>query len=321
MPSPAPSIDYFCDVVRNEIERANRFGRGFALLEIRLGSPKELERAVGEAQLPGWLAGISEQLSRMLRSTDLLAVDRDRNFFMLLAEADALGAAVFKRRTLQALESSELITALAGRLRNRPQLGVAAFPRDGSQLETLIEALETRIQDEMISPVDDLALEDMPVADVLRALLRRGVEEPAETADQIARFLLGEVARRPRERGLLYAAPGLALADAVHDGLESLRNVPTRTELIVISNADRPSLSAPGVTWVSPESTPGLPPCLIHYGDGPPYALVREEGQRGAPARLFHTSDRGLVEHLAFGLQQELALPQGSRSPANGETR
>ena len=89
----------------------------------------------------------------------------------------------------------------------------------------------------------------------------------------------------------------------------------------MISDADRPSLSAPGVTWVSPESTPGLPPCLIHYGDGPAYALVREEGQRGAPARLFHTSDRGLVEHLAFGLQQELALPQGVRSPADGEAR
>ena len=95
----------------------------------------------------------------------------------------------------------------------------------------------------------------------------------------------------------------------------------TRTDLIVISDADRSSLSAPAVTWVSPETAPDLPPCLIHYGDGPPYALVREEGPRGAPARLFHTSDRGLVEHLALGLQQELALPHGGRSPADGQAR
>ncbi len=185
----------------------------------------------------------------------------------------------------------------------------------------LLEALETRVQEEMISPVDDLAIEDLPVAGILRALLQRGVAEPPKTAEQITRFLLGEVARRPRERGLLYAAPGLALADAVRDGLESLRNVRTRTDLIVISDADRSSLSAPAVTWVSPETAPDLPPCLIHYGDGPPYALVREEGPRGAPARLFHTSDRGLVEHLAFGLQQELALPRGAPTAADGEAR
>ena len=51
-------------------------------------------------------------------------------------------------------------------------------------------------------------------------------------------------------------------------------------------------------------------------GLGPAYALVREEGRNGAPARFFHTSDRSLVEHLTFRLQEELALP-----PVPGQER
>jgi hypothetical protein len=78
---------------------------------------------------------------------------------------------------------------------------------------------------------------------------------------------------------------------------------------VVIADGERPSFASPAVNWVSSMRAPGLPPCLIHYGDGPAYALIREEGRNGAPARLFHTSDRGLVEHLAFRLQEELAVP------------
>ncbi len=63
------------------------------------------------------------------------------------------------------------------------------------------------------------------------------------------------------------------------------------------------------MNWVWPPGAGELPPCLVHYGDGPVYALICEEARNGQPAKLFHTSDRELVEHLAFRLQEELALP------------
>jgi hypothetical protein len=37
--------------------------------------------------------------------------------------------------------------------------------------------------------------------------------------------------------------------------------------------------------------------------------MVAEEPRDGRPARLFHTDDRSLVEHLAFQLLEELHLP------------
>jgi diguanylate cyclase (GGDEF)-like protein len=303
----AYSFDYFQDMVRNEIEKANRFGRSLALFKLDLGPLAELRRVGGDDELSTRLAGVAELLGRMLRATDLLAVDGAYRFYVLLAEADALDAAVLKRRALQALEGSELVAGLAPQV--RPRAGVAIYPGDGAQLESLLRALDARIREGEHSKVAALGLDRLSLVAGLQALARLGSPERPETAEQLACFVLEEVARHPRERGLLYVAPGIALEGVVRQGLELLRDVSTRTEVVVIGDGERPSFSAGDVSWVSSQHAPGLPPCLIHYRDGPAYAVVREEGRNGAPARLFHTSDRSLVEHLTFRLQEELAVP------------
>jgi diguanylate cyclase (GGDEF)-like protein len=300
-------FDYFQDMVRNEIEKANRFGRSLALFKLDLGSLAELRSVGGYDEPPTWLAGVAELLGRLLRATDLLAVDSDYRFYALLAEADALGAAVLKRRALQALESGELVAGLAPQV--RPRAGVAVYPGDGTQLESLLRALDARIREADHSKVAALGLDRLSLVAGLQALVRLGSPERSETAEQLARFVLDEVARHPHRRGLLYVAPGVSLEGVVRQGLELLRDVSTQTDVVVIGNGERPSFPAGDVSWISSQRVPGLPPCLIHYRDGPAYALVREEGRNGAPARLFHTSDRSLVEHLTFRLQEELAVP------------
>ncbi len=305
----AYNFEYFQDVARTEIERANRFGRNLALLQIDLGSPETLEALGDEHEVNGWLAAVVEQLRRLLRATDLLAVDNQKRFYMLLAEADALGAAVLKRRALHALEESEFLTGIEASRRPQPRIGLAIYPGDGVQLESLLRTLSARTDAEANSRVVSMGLDGMSLAASLHALVRSGELEKPGMAAQIVRFVLSEVARRPRDRGLLYAAPGRALRRVVSEGLEALRDVPTRAELVIVTDGNRPSYLKPGISWVSPDRAPGLPPCIIYYGDGPAYAMIREEGRNGSPARLFHTDDRGLVEHLAFRLQEELSLP------------
>jgi diguanylate cyclase (GGDEF)-like protein len=305
----AYNFDYFQDMVRIEIEKAHRFGRSLALLALELGPLDPLRSVLGEEAARGWLAGVAEHLRRLLRATDLLAVEAGPRFFVLLPEADALGAAVLKRRALRALARGELLRELPRDARPALRAGVAVYPGDGARPESLLEALRARLAEASRSPVSALGLERLSLAAGLQALVRQGTPERPETAQQIARFLLAEVARHPRERGLLYAAPGVALERAVRDGLEDLRDVDTRTDLVVVSDGERPTMSVPGISWVSTQRAPGLAPCLVHFGDGPAYAMVREEGRNGAPARLFQTGDRLLVEHLAFRLHEELALP------------
>jgi hypothetical protein len=127
--------------------------------------------------------------------------------------------------------------------------------------------------------------------------------------EQVVRFALGEIARRPRERNLVYVAPGGALAEPVGQGLAALRGLRTRSDVVVLGG-ERPPADAPSVAWVAPERLPDLAPCLVQYGDGAAYVIVRAPGEADRSPRLFHSADRELVEYLAFRLQQELAVPR-----------
>ena len=301
-------FDYFCDVARNEVEKASRFGRSLALLKIDFGSPRDLRRVGDDDAVAAWLHGVGGVLRGMLRATDLLAVDDAWRFYMLLPEADALGATVLKRRALAALVASDLFTGLDPSDRPQPAAGLAIYPADGSRLEVLLPTLDARVADSRDSRVARLGIDRLPLAESLQALVQQGEVQGPEMARQIARFVISEIARHPRERGLLYAAPGEGLESAVREGLESLRNTQVLTELVVIGDGDRAAFETPSVTWVPKQRAPGIPPCLVHYGDGPAYALIREETGEGREARVFHTDDRSLVEHLAFRLQDELGV-------------
>jgi two-component system cell cycle response regulator len=302
------NLDYFQDVARNEIEKASRFGRTLALLVLDLGPPGSL-RGLDGGRPGSWLSAVGEVLRGLLRATDVLAADGASRFFALLPEADALGAAVLKRRLRRALETGDLLTSIDPKARPRPHVGVALYPGDGAHLEPLMHALDRALEQERSSEAVSLGLERLSLSAALQALVRQGTPERPQMAEGIVRFVLGEVARRSRERGVLFAVPGVALAGAVQQGLESLEGVSASTELVVISEGDAPGAAPEELCWVSSKQVPGLPPCLIHYGDGPVYALIREEAHGDAEGRLFHTSDRVLVEHLAFRLQEELAVP------------
>jgi hypothetical protein len=161
--------------------------------------------------------------------------------------------------------------------------------------------------EERHTPVRRLGLESLSFAQILETLLAEGEIERPETAEQITRFLLAEVGRRARHRGLLFLAPGTPLLTPVREGLAALGGHGTTTEIVAIADVDRLAQNGPPVTWVPTKRVPGVPPFLIHFGDGPSYALVRDEKETEGGSRLFHTGDRSLVEYLVFRLQTELS--------------
>jgi len=52
------------------------------------------------------------------------------------------------------------------------------------------------------------------------------------------------------------------------------------------------------------------PPFAVHFGDGPSYVLIAENGEEPGQVRWFHSSERSLAESLAFRLQRELRVPR-----------
>jgi len=117
------------------------------------------------------------------------------------------------------------------------------------------------------------------------------------------------VERRAAERGILCISPGPSLLPVVRDGLARLDPAQTRTELVVVSDGRADALAGVPVTCVAPQQIGTRRPFLLYYAEGPAYALVGEPGAAGDASTLFQTSDRVLVEHLAFQLQRALGVP------------
>jgi diguanylate cyclase (GGDEF)-like protein len=301
------SFEYFNNAVRNEIEKATRHGRGFSILKLDISPLDGLRRERGDAGFREWMNGVVEHLSQLQRSSDLLSADGEGGFHALLPEADALGAWMLKRRAAEALAFSGLLNAIESHDR-APQVhcAVATYPSDATQVESLLRLLDERIESDRCSPLSQLGLQQHSLSACLEKLLERGVEERTGIVAQIAQFVIAEPARRPESRSLLFTAPGEILGAAIGSGLEKLRSVSTQTEISVLADSRPPDAEICEVNWLTNPSQGVLSPFLIYLGDGPAYALICEDGPDRERTRLFQTSDRSLVEHLALRVQSDL---------------
>lgn len=302
---------YFDDVTHNELRKAARFGRTFSLVRLELDGIGALRSRASESEFVAWAESLAFHIGRALRATDLLASESDSRFCVLLPETDSVGAAVLKRRIRAAIERSDPWRALDAAERPELMLGAATFPTDGTQLEGLWSILEGRVDEDRRSLVRSLELESMPFRGLVDALLAEGIAGRPETGEQMTRYLIDEVARRPHERGLLFVAPGAGMAGALRDGLESLRGLSPRTEIVLVAERKGAPVSGLPVTWVSPLRAGTPAPFLIYFGEGAPYALVREPAGEDDRVNLFHSCDRVLVEHLTFQLGRDLGIPVG----------
>jgi hypothetical protein len=134
---------------------------------------------------------------------------------------------------------------------------------------------------------------------------------PACTPGEIARFLIEEVRRRPNDRGLLVVSPGPELAPMVEQEIERLNGAESGIEVVVVADGEPTRASSLPITWIDPERTGTDRRFALYYGDGPAYAMLADARDGAAEWPLFHTSDRALVEHLAFRLQRDLGVSLG----------
>lgn len=151
----------------------------------------------------------------------------------------------------------------------------------------------------------------MPLADSLGRLLEEAEREPPGSVASLLRFALSEVGRRPRERNFFFCHPTAAYRDALVEGLSLRRELQCGTDLVVLGEPSGAGMADEGVTWVGAGALEAAPPFAVHFGDGPAYALVADaKPEAGGGVRLLHTSERALVELLAFRLQRELNVPR-----------
>jgi two-component system, cell cycle response regulator len=302
-------IEYLHDIARNEIEKANRFGRSFALMKMVLEPLEPLRQRLDPQVFRNWNGSLARYLGRLLRATDVLAVEGDGQFVVLLNETGAVGAATFKQRTRLAFAQGETLASVTQGLRPEVLLGCAHYPGDATQLESLLRVLDQRVAEDRRARNRVRQLGALPIGDALARLVEVGQGEAAEGVASLVRFAISEVGRRPREHNLVFCRPGALFADALVEGLRERPEATGESELFVLADPIAPGPTEEGVTWLAPDALAG-PSFAVQFGDGPAYVLVADADAQAGQVRWFHSNERALAESLALRLQHELRVPR-----------
>lgn len=295
---------FFDGAAARELERARRFGRQFSLLEIELCGVDELRAAAGDETVRQLLDDFAGRLQQALRGTDVCAADGETRYRVLLAETDAIGAVILKWRILELVATQVRGGDPAG---PPPPLRIAAatYPVDGGGLDALARCLTRRLAAESNGLARFLERECHGFAECRQRLLREAAPVPPRLSEQALRFVLEELRRRADERALVWLAPGPTLRAAAVDELSRHRGRPLRAQIIVLTDEDAPDPLGLPVTWAAADRAAVRSPFLVYVGERSAYAWIGERDAEDAP--VFHTSDRAIVERLAFHLQRDLA--------------
>lgn len=292
--SGLPGRDFLDEVGRTEVHKAHRFGRRLSLLCVDV---EGFDPTRNVAVLPSLVGAVT----RTLRTTDVLVAEGARRFWVLVTDTDPLGGVVLKRRIAQRLRDA----LREARLTATPALGVANFPVDGETLEHLSAAAERRVQEEHASVVRELGIEaETPLSAMGARLLDRALWLPNDFVGEAAELLIGDLACRPRDRGLLFLAPGPDRKRFLAP-LTALGDIETATEVFLATDGDTVP-SGPAVTALSlPPNVSADTSWIVRFGEGPPYALVAGKPRADGARPVFHSADPVLVEHMTFRLRAE----------------
>jgi CheY-like chemotaxis protein/GGDEF domain-containing protein len=292
-----PTRPFLEMVAQTEIHKAHRYGRRLLCLCL------ELETALNAENGPA-LEAVVNALLRTQRTTDVIAAEDTRRFWVLVTDADPLGSVVLKRRLAEkvgeALEGSGVPSGVA--------VGAGSYPADGERVEDLIQAASEGVRREQASVVNTLGIEARTtLAEITDRLLAQATPMPATFVSEAADLVIGELSCRPQDRGLLFLAPGSGRS-SFFGPLTALGDAKTSTEVFLATDGDTipsgPAVTAlPLPSEVCPDAT-----WIVRFGEAPSYALVAGPELSDGVRPVYHSGDPVLVEHLTFRLRSEVGF-------------
>lgn len=121
-----------------ELRRSRRYQKDFSLLVIDLDKFKEINDTYGHAAGDRVLTGVSERFTETCRETDGIGRTGGDEFLILLPETPGDSAVALAERVRQRVSETPMeIDDEGGAVRVSISIGVASFPNDGRDAETL----------------------------------------------------------------------------------------------------------------------------------------------------------------------------------------
>ncbi len=314
--SPAYNLSYFIDYAGKELYKAQRYGREFSLVSVRVENLEALRRERPPEAIAEALRGFVARLAGLARDADILSKVAEAEFYAVLPETDRFGGMVFERRVLDLARQLEA-TATDDGPALRVTVGGATFPGDGHDFDELLDRCRARIDESRGTLCRRLQLDELDFWQTLDALrgpsatAGRGANPSVARVDPalfsaVQRELGREVSRLGSSRALLYlGVPELRAELPLLQALPGRELVP---RIYVLGRRGPAEISHPSVTpvCVDPAAAPRAADhaFALFLSAGGAYGFFHEKGATQA----LHTDDRFLVDHLVSRLQQAFDL-------------
>jgi diguanylate cyclase (GGDEF)-like protein/PAS domain S-box-containing protein len=187
------------------LRMAERNGGQFAVFFIDLDRFKNINDSMGHAFGDRVLMEVSERINSCLRDVDTLCRLGGDEFVMFLQEADAYGAEMAARRSLEALAQPFQIDGISFSV--GCSIGIALYPDDGKTLDELIKCADTAMYQ---------------VKERGRGSFR--FYQPQMNVDLLSRMKMEHAMRQAMEQGAfrLHYQPQISLSSGALVGVEAL---------------------------------------------------------------------------------------------------
>jgi diguanylate cyclase (GGDEF)-like protein len=140
----------FLQLAAQEHDAASRTGRAYSILLVDIEHLKAVNDAHGHEGGDRAVRHVAEALARLTRSTDIVARHGGDEFVVLLGGAAKNVAAEVAQRIRNVVFSTTLEVAVGRMVRIKVNVGAAAFPEDGSDLQAVVAVADRNLQKDKI---------------------------------------------------------------------------------------------------------------------------------------------------------------------------
>ncbi len=135
---------YLMDRLEEEVDRANRLGLTFSIGMVDVDHFKECNDKYGHLVGDAVLKKIAERLKGSVREVDMIARYGGEEFCVVLPETSKQLAMTVSERLRNSIESKG-IKAFDEEIKKTVSVGIATYPEDGNDVDSLIEKADTAL--------------------------------------------------------------------------------------------------------------------------------------------------------------------------------